>query len=466
MQKIALLGATGSIGRQTLDVVRECLPHAKVTALTAFSNVAALAPLVDEFKPEMTWVPDDAAAAQLAEMISVKCEILTGDDGLTTCAAQSNADVVVNALVGCAGLAPTLAAIEAGKNIALANKETLVTAGGLVMNLAREKNVRITPIDSEHSAIWQCLQGNDENDIEKIILTASGGPFRTWPREKIATTTAADALRHPNWNMGAKITVDCATMMNKGLELIEAMWLFSQPIKKATPPLPEGSVAGVCPAERRGTSGKSGAAKAAGRPGCPGRTLRVLLGSATDMGEQRWNIATSPASSRSEREGLGQSPIAHENIEIVVHPQSIIHSMVQFTDGAVMAQMGLPDMRLPILYALAAPKRVKTTFPRMDFLTCGSLTFEPPDTSKFPCLTLAQEAARVGGTLPAVMNYINEWAVGEFLHDKIGFYDISDIIAAAFGAYTVKPVAGLDDIREAEAWAAEFVKTCDHYPKC
>ncbi|MCL1862047.1 MAG: 1-deoxy-D-xylulose-5-phosphate reductoisomerase, partial [Defluviitaleaceae bacterium] len=305
----------------------------------------------------------------------------TGEAGLAAMAAECSADVVVNALVGGAGLAPTLAAIDAGKHVALANKETLVTAGELVMGLAREKGVRISPIDSEHSAIWQCLRGSKSTELEKIILTASGGPFRGHGRGAIAVATAKDALKHPNWDMGAKITIDSATLMNKGLELIEAMFLFDLP---------------------------------------------------------------------------------PERVEILVHPQSIIHSMVQFVDGSVIAQMGLPDMRLPILYALSAPNRVPTEYPRLDFLTCGDLTFEPPDMGKFPCLGLARHAAATGGTLPAVMNYINEWAVGQFLQEKIGFYDISDIISEAFGIYNVKTVKSIADIREAEAWASEYVKekTC------
>ena len=378
---IAVLGATGSIGTQTLDVVRTCLPEARVRVLTGYGKIPALAELAIEFKPDLVWVPDGDAAAKLAAM-GVCCEIVTGEDALIACAEYG--DVVVNALVGKAGLGPTLAAIKAGKDIALANKESLVTAGGLIMRLAREKGVRVVPIDSEHSAILQCLQGaaigNADNAnpyVEKIILTASGGPFRNWPIERIEKATAADALRHPNWAMGPKITIDSATLMNKGLELIEAMWLFNQPLS---------------------------------------------------------------------------------NIEILVHPQSIIHSMVQFVDGAVMAQLGLPDMRLPILYALAGPARVANSYPRMDFLAAGDLTFEPPDESRFPCLALARHAAAVGGTLPAVMNAINEWAVGQFLADKIGFYDISALIAEAFGSYTVKDVTDISDIREAEGWAMDFVQ--------
>jgi len=406
---IAVLGATGSIGTQTLDVVRNCLPDARVRVLTGNNNIVLLAELSVEFKPDLIWVPDGARAGELAEILrakSVNAEILSGEAGLIACAVYDPVNIVVNALVGKAGLAPTLAAIKAGKDIALANKESLVTAGGLIMGLARENNVRIVPIDSEHSAILQCLQGafttqpssyeeaankrfnkeftgnnveceNIYSAVEKIILTASGGPFRTWPKERIATATAADALRHPNWAMGPKITIDSATLMNKGLELIEAMWLFNQPMAK---------------------------------------------------------------------------------VEILVHPQSIIHSMVQFIDGVVMAQMGLPDMRLPILYALAGPGRVATSFPRMDFLTAGALTFEAPNTERFPCLALAKHAAVAGGTLPAVMNAVNEWAVGQFLNNKIDFYGISALIAEAFGSYTVREVKSLADIREAEAWAMEFVR--------
>ena len=376
--KIAILGATGSIGTQTLDVVRTTLPDTQIMALTGHSNIQTLAELANEFRPKLICVPDSDSAIRLKPLLTTPCEILTGADGLVNCAAQSGADILVNALVGQAGLSPTLAAINAGIDVALANKETLVTAGELIMKLARNKGVRITPIDSEHSAIWQCLQGNGDNEIEKVILTASGGPFRTWPRDKIAAAAAKDALRHPNWSMGAKITVDSATLMNKGLELIEAMWLFGRPA---------------------------------------------------------------------------------DGIEILVHPQSIIHSMVQFADGSVMAQMGLPDMRLPILYALSAPKRVKTDFPRLDFLTCGSLTFEKPDTGRFLCLALAMYAAKTGGTLPAVMNTLNEWAVGQFLQDKIGFYEISDIIAQAFAAYTVKPLATIEDVIGAESWANEFIRS-------
>ena len=429
IKSIALLGATGSIGTQTLDVIRTTLPYVRVKALSGYSNIEELARLVIEFSPEMVCVADDTAALQLRELLRLlinrfipkeqrrlcricfpaggneiaeqfpsieqsktqaetafrpkstmfnpsNTEILIGETGLKICAAECGADILVNALVGRVGLLPTLAAIESGKHVALANKETLVTAGSLVMNLAREKGVRITPIDSEHSAIWQCLQGNAMNEIEKIILTASGGPFRTWEKSKITAAKAKDALRHPNWSMGAKITIDSATLMNKGLELIEAMWLFDM--------LPE-------------------------------------------------------------------------QIETMVHPQSIIHSMVQFADGSLMAQMGLPDMRLPILYALTAPNRVQTDYPRLDLLTAGTLSFEAIDTEKFPCMRLARYAAKIGGTLPAVMNYVNEWAVGQYLKDKIEFYKIPALIDRAFDEYTVKDITSAQDIINAETWAHEFI---------
>ncbi len=378
---IAVLGATGSIGTQTLDVISECLPDARVCALTGFSNIDKLAEAVIKFKPPLVCTADEQAADCLKQRLngnfSGTYKIVTGDEGLTYCAAESGADVVVNALVGRAGLAPTLAAINAGINVALANKETLVTAGELVMKKAREKNVRITPIDSEHSAILQCLQGNGDNPPEKLIITASGGPFRKWTKERIAKATAEDALRHPTWNMGAKITIDSATLMNKGLEVIEAMRLYDMPLEK---------------------------------------------------------------------------------IEVVIHPQSVIHSMVEFADGAVMAQLGVPDMRVPISYALTQPRRAANNFTKLNLLEYNSLTFGKPDTERFPCLRLALYAAETGGTLPAVMNYLNELAVGLFLQNKISFYSISDIISRAFDAYIVTRADSPEDITEAEAWAEGFFK--------
>jgi len=370
--KVSILGSTGSIGTQTLDVVKNVLPEVEIVALTGHRNTSLLKEQVREFKPKVVCVPDESTAKELK---GLSTEVVIGEEGLEICAAETGAEVVVNALVGKVGLKPTVAAIKKGIDIALANKETLVTAGEYITGLAYKRDVSIKPIDSEHSAIWQCLSGNKEKDIERIILTASGGAFRTWGKEKIANAAATDALKHPNWDMGAKITIDSATLMNKGLEVIEAMWLFNQPLDK---------------------------------------------------------------------------------IQVLVHPQSIIHSMVQYHDGGVMAQLGLPDMRLPILYALSSPDRVKTDYPRLDFLKVGNLTFEAPDTGKFPCLELAYHAAKVGGTLPAVMNYVNEWAVGEYLKGKIKFYDISDLIAQAFGAYTVKPLSSVDDVLQAEEWALAF----------
>jgi 1-deoxy-D-xylulose-5-phosphate reductoisomerase len=373
---IAVLGATGSIGLQTLDVIRNCLPHARVKALTGNKRINKLAELVNEFKPDMVWVPDGKAAGELLRLTGIPCGIVTGKEGLAACAAGSGARVVVNALVGRVGLEPTLAAIEAGKDIALANKETLVSAGEMVMKAARAKNVRLTPIDSEHSAIMQCLRGNEDNPPDKIILTASGGPFREWAKERIESATAADALRHPTWNMGDKITVDSATLMNKGLEIVEAMRLFDVPI---------------------------------------------------------------------------------DDIEVLVHPQSIIHSMVRFKDGAVMAQMGTPDMRIPILYALTGPARTANAYPKPDFLNFPALTFSRPDMERFPCLGLAIHAAKTGGTLPALMNRVNELAVGLFLRGKIRFYDIPGLIEKAFGSYTVRDAHSIQDILDAEDWAESLV---------
>ena len=368
--KIAVLGATGSIGMQTLDVVRTCLPEVKVDVLTASSNVKTLIPLIDEFKPSMVCLADEKQAGELKNIPS---EVFTGKDGLDFVASNSNADVVVNALVGKAGLSPTLAAINAGKDIALANKETLVTAGHLVMSLAKQKGVRITPIDSEHSAILQCLQGEKLENVEKIILTASGGPFRTWSEAQIREATAKDALKHPNWEMGSKITIDSATLMNKGLEIIEAMWLFDKKV---------------------------------------------------------------------------------DDIEVVVHPQSIIHSMVQFIDGSVTAVLGLPDMRLPILYALTGPDRVKAPYPRTVFRNLTSLTFEEPSFYNFPCLNLATFAAKKGGIYPAVLNYVNEWAVGQFLQGKMGFYDISNAISDALAKTPDRQISSIEDV----LWAENFAR--------
>ena len=375
--RVAVLGATGSIGKQTLDVVRNCLEGAKIVLLTAGSNMEALAPLVDEFKPKYVAVSTHEKRDELRGLVKTAPEFFMGEDGISEAVAVCGSDVIVNALVGRVGLLPTIAAINSGTNVALANKETLVTAGNLVMGLAREKGVRVFPIDSEHSAIMQCLQGENPENVEKIILTASGGPFRTWEKERIAKATFRDALKHPNWEMGKKITIDSATMMNKGLELIEAMWLF-------------------------------------------GKTA--------------------------------------EDIEIVVHPQSIIHSMVRFIDGSVSAVMGLPDMRLPILYALTVPNRVWAPYPKTDFTRMGTLSFHDVDFDKFPCLGLAVHAAKKGGCLPAVLNYVNEWAVHKFLQGKAGFYYISDVVARAMDAAPYMQISTVDDVRAAEEFANNFLR--------
>ena len=414
--KIAVLGSTGSIGLQTLDAVRTCLPDGKIDLLTAGTNMKVLASLVDEFRPKYVVVSSEEKKNELCNLLTreVSCRsqkietkifsglatapdgtqgkklrncfqsgayyfpvIFVGEDGLLEAVSACDCDVVVNALVGRVGLLPTLAAIKAGKNVALANKESLVTAGNLVMGLAKEKGVNVIPIDSEHSAIMQCLQGENPECVEKIILTASGGPFRTWNKEKIAKATFRDALKHPNWDMGKKITIDSATMMNKGLELIEAMWLF-------------------------------------------GKTA--------------------------------------DEIEVVVHPQSVIHSLVQFVDGSVSAVLGLPDMRLPILYALTAPDRVKAPFPKTDFLKIKELSFSEVEHEKFPCLGLAIYAAKKGGCLPAVLNFVNEWAVERFLQGRVGFYYISDVVGRALEAAPDMKISSVEDVGFAEEFAKNFLR--------
>lgn len=373
MKNISVLGSTGSIGTQALEVCRNL--GYKVLALTTNVKIDLLEKQIDEFKPKLVAVMNEEKALELKKRIAGKnVEVLFGIEGINASATIEDADIVLNSLVGNIGLEPTLKAIQKGKDIALANKETLVTAGELVMKKAFEKNVSIYPVDSEHSAIFQCLQGNEGNKIRKIHLTASGGPFRNY--KSFENITVEDALKHPNWSMGKKITVDSATMMNKGLEVIEAKWLFDVDIDK---------------------------------------------------------------------------------INVVVHPQSIIHSMVEFEDGAVMAQLGLPDMKVPIQYALTYPKRVLSDFPKIDFFNCGELTFQKPDVKLFRCLGLAFEAIETGGTMPAVMNGANEIAVSAFLNKKINFSDIPKLIEKAMTAYNVKYNYDFDDIFEADLWARNFV---------
>lgn len=375
MRKISILGSTGSIGTQTLEVV-ENLKEIKVMAITGNSNIGLLEKQARKFQPELVAVMDEKNAEILKEKLSdMDIRVVSGMDGLVEAATYKGVDTVVTSVVGNVGLKPTFEAIRAGKNIALANKETLVSAGQLVMDLAKKYNINIYPVDSEHSAIFQSLQGNEGSKIERILLTASGGPFRGKKREELLNVTAADALKHPNWSMGNKITIDSATMMNKGLEVMEAKWLFGVDV---------------------------------------------------------------------------------DQIEVLVHPQSIVHSAVEYEDGAIVAQLGEPDMRVPIQYALTYPKRVKNPFPRVDFTQRNNLTFDKPDMETFKCLSLAYRALKTGGTLPAVLNGANEVAVARFLKGDIGFLDIPELIEQTMDAYTVKYEYTLEDLLEADAWAKDY----------
>ena len=375
MKKIAILGSTGSIGTQTVDILPSI--DAEVVALTTNRRINLLEEQARALHPKMVCAMDESAAKELKiKLADTDIEVLTGMDGLIACAAESGADIVVTAVVGMVGLLPTMAAIKAGKDIALANKETLVCAGGLVMSAAKQYGVRILPVDSEHSAIFQCVQAANGNPIDKILLTASGGPFFGKKIEEMRGMTREQALAHPNWSMGAKITIDSATMMNKGLELIEAMWLYNLP---------------------------------------------------------------------------------PEDIEIVVHRESIVHSAVEFADGAVIAQLGLPDMRLPIQLALTWPQRVPCKVPRMSLAEVAKLTFYAPDYEAFPALNLAKHAASLKGDRGAVLNGANEVAVGLFLNDKIGFTDIAERVAYALDTIPYKKDITLDDVLAADKAAREIV---------
>lgn len=375
MKKIAILGSTGSIGTQTVDILPSI--DAEVVALTTNRRINLLEEQARALHPKMVCAMDESAAKELKiKLADTDITVLTGMDGLIACAAESGADIVVTAVVGMVGLLPTMAAIKAGKDIALANKETLVCAGGLVMSAAKQYGVRILPVDSEHSAIFQCVQAANGNPIDKILLTASGGPFFGKKIEEMRGMTREQALAHPNWSMGAKITIDSATMMNKGLELIEAMWLYDLP---------------------------------------------------------------------------------PEDIEIVVHRESIVHSAVEFADGAVIAQLGLPDMRLPIQLALTWPARVPCKVPRMSLAGVAKLTFYAPDYEAFPALNLAKHAATLKGDRGAVLNGANEAAVGLFLNGKIGFTDIAERVAYALDTIPYKKDITLDDVLAADKAAREIV---------
>ena len=380
-RKIAILGSTGSIGTQALEVIEEHPDMFEAYALTAHHQVDLLIRQARRFMPEVVVIANEQHYLELKEALAdLPVKVWAGADAIAQIVRMEPIDMVLTALVGYAGLRPTIAALEAGKAIALANKETLVVAGELITTLAKENNAPILPVDSEHSAIFQCLSGTWNNSVEKIWLTASGGPFRTKTPDELATVTKEQALRHPNWNMGAKVTIDSASMMNKGFEMIEARWLFDLP---------------------------------------------------------------------------------PEQIEIVVHPQSIVHSMVQFEDGAVLAQLGLPDMKLPIAYALSYPKRLKTAAPRLDFRQYASLTFEEPDMERFRNLAYAFEAIRKGGNMPCILNAANEIAVSAFLEDRAGFLQMSDVSARTMekAIFVARPT--YDDYvqtdAEARRIAAEFL---------
>lgn len=381
MKKLTLLGSTGSIGTQTLQIVAEYPEHFGVVGLTAHSNMTLLAQQIAQFHPEVVAVGTPQYRAELVQRLresaTLEPEIYVGTEGCAQVAAHGDSQVVVTAIVGVAGLLPTLAAIEAGKDIALANKETLVAAGPVVLPRIKAKGVQLLPVDSEHSAIFQCLQGGPASALQKIILTASGGAFRDWPPEKLASATIQDALKHPNWTMGKKITIDSATLMNKGLEVIEAHWLF----------------------------------------------------------------------------GVG-----YDQIEIVIHPQSIIHSLIEWCDSSVLAQLGWPDMRLPILYALSWPERFVTPWRSLNLVEVGTLTFREPDHRKYPCMQLAYQVGRVGGTLPAVLNAANEAVVELFLAGACNFIDIPHLLTRTCEAHAAITHPELTDVIEADIWARAYIR--------
>ena len=377
MKNIAVLGSTGSIGTQTLDVVRANPELFHISVLAANASDVLLEKQVREFSPEIAVLSDEAAAARLRAGYAGPTKILGGRQAFIEAAAYPAVDIVVTSMMGFAGLEPTMAALEAKKDIALANKETLVVAGELVMRRAREQGVKILPVDSEHCALFQCLQGERRETMEKLLLTCSGGPFRGRKREELQSVTIRDCLNHPTWSMGKKITVDSATLVNKGLEVIEARWLYDA---------------------------------------------------------------------------------SYDEIQVVVHPQSIVHSMVQFRDGAVMAQLGSTDMKLPIQYALTYPSRQASKFQRLDFWQMQALTFDKPDTDTFRGLALAYEAGRMGGTMPCIMNAANEAAVAAFLEGKAGFLDIYDVIEGTMQARENQAEPSLELLFQEDAWARGYAQ--------
>ncbi len=382
MKSIAILGSTGSIGVSTLQLVRQFPDEFRVRGLVAGRNLRRLASQVKEFSPDVVSVREKESIPVLHKLLkSRKTEILWGERGATAIATAKGVDVVVAAIVGAAGLVPTLGAVRAGKEVALANKEVLVMAGEIFVQEARKRGARLLPVDSEHSAIFQCLQGNNPSEVERIILTASGGPFLRSPFASLRRVTVKQALKHPNWKMGPKITVDSATMMNKGLEVVEARWLF-----------------GLKPPQ----------------------------------------------------------------VEVVIHPQSIIHSMVRYQDGSIIAQLGIPDMRIPIAYALSYPRRLHVPWRRLELTSLSQLTFLPVDEKRYPALGLACQALAAGGTMPAVLNAANEVAVAAFLQRQIGFLEIHRVIQRTMEAHVVKRPKKLEEIIEVDRWARDKAHAAIH----
>ncbi len=381
MKKITLLGSTGSIGTQTLDIVAQYPEQFHIVGLAAGRNLELLTEQIKRFKPEIVAIADPQQLPELKDAIATldsQPQLLAGEEGVSEVAAYGDAESVVTGIVGCAGLLPTISAIKAGKDIALANKETLIAGAPVVLPLVEQYGVKLLPADSEHSAIFQCLQGVPKDGLRRILLTASGGSFRDWPVEKLKDVTVADALKHPNWSMGRKITIDSATLMNKGLEVIEAHYLFD---------------------------------------------------------------------------------VDYDQIDIVIHPQSIIHSLIELQDTSVLAQLGWPDMRLPLLYALSWPERVATDWEPLDLVKSGDLTFREPDHQKYPCMNLAYAVGRAGGAMPAVLNAANEQAVALFLDEKITFLEIPQVIEKVCNRFDTRNIATptLEDILAADQWARQEV---------
>lgn len=378
-KRIAILGSTGSIGQSTIDVIRQHPDRFEVTALAAGSNVDEMVRQVKEFHPSLVSMSSKEAAEEVKLRVHGPIRVVYGEEGLGEVAAHPDADYLVSALVGSQGLQPTLTAIREKKTVGLANKETLVMGGAIVMEEARKHGVSILPIDSEHSAIFQSLHGENPSQVRRLVLTASGGAFRDWPREKMERATREEALQHPNWTMGAKVTVDSASLMNKGLEVIEARWLFD---------------------------------------------------------------------------------LSYDKIDVLIHPESIVHSLVEFVDGAVLAELGMPDMKVPIQYALSYPDRLPLQTERLSLEKVGTLQFREPDLKRFPCLKMAYEAGRLGGTAPTVLNAANEVAVAHFLEGGLPFLTIEEIIGEVLSQHTPLHEPGLEDLFDADRWAREVAQQC------